>query len=299
MTSQLQPTYRHLLSPTSLTPWNPLRVIAHCDIDAAYAQFEAVRTGVPDDQPLIVIQWETIIAVNYPARKFGIKRCSTQGPKEARELCPDIVIQHTATYRPGEEESGYWDDANVLTHKVSLDPYRKESGKIMAIFRELVPKGEVEKASIDEAYMDFTPMALDRLLELHPHLATVPPDAPDGLDTPLPPAPPIDWSRAGNLVPTGREMEEVEAARGAGEEYSDDGGGEKGDDGADMMDERERRGETDGSTWEDWALCMGAEIMAEVRKAVWDRLHYTCSAGIAHNKAMAKVSWFDGIRCPV
>lgn len=47
------PTYRHLLAATSLTPYNPLRVIAHCDIDAAYAQFEAVRLGIPDDQPLI------------------------------------------------------------------------------------------------------------------------------------------------------------------------------------------------------------------------------------------------------
>lgn len=40
------------------------------------------------------------------------------GPQEARELCPHVVIVHTATYRPGETESGYWEDANVLTHKV-------------------------------------------------------------------------------------------------------------------------------------------------------------------------------------
>jgi DNA polymerase eta len=118
--------------------------------------------------PLIVIQWETIIAVNYPARKYGIKRwvksketsliarCSTMGPKEAKELCPDVVIVHTATYRPGETESGYWEDANVLTHKVrdcfedrlivnqvSLDPYRRESTKVISIFREMVPKGVV------------------------------------------------------------------------------------------------------------------------------------------------------------
>lgn len=56
-----------------------------------------------------------------------------------------MVIQHTATYRPGEEESGYWDDPDVLTHKVSLDPYRKESQKVLAIFKELVPKSEVGK----------------------------------------------------------------------------------------------------------------------------------------------------------
>jgi hypothetical protein len=41
------------------------------------------------------------------------------GPKEARELCPHLVVVHTATYRPGELESGYWEDANVETHKVS------------------------------------------------------------------------------------------------------------------------------------------------------------------------------------
>lgn len=97
--------------------------------------------------------------------------------------------------------------------------------------------------------MDYTPMVLDKLLELHPHLGNVPSS---GLDTPLPPAPPVDWSKAGNVVPA--EHDEL------------------------------------GSTWEDWALCIGAEIMASVREEVWVRLHYTCSAGIAHNKAMAKVS---------
>jgi len=123
----------------------------------------------------------------------------------------------------------------------------------------MAPKAELEKASIDEAFMDLTPMVVDRLLAAHPHLATVPDDAPDGLDSPLPPAPPIDWSKAGNVIPIQR-----------GEEDSHEEGEEV-------------------DTWQDWALCLGAEIMAEVRAEVWKRLHYTCSAGIAHNKAMAKV----------
>ena len=148
-----------------------------------------------------------------------------------------------------------------------------------------------EKASIDEAYMDLTAMSLSRLLALHPHLATVPADAPDGLDTPLPPAPPVDWSRAGNLVPTERELVARRIEEGLDEVNSDDEGDE-----ATAGEQHERRGETSGETWEDWALCMGAEIMGEVRQAVWDRLHYTCSAGIAHNKAMAKVSWLASAR---
>lgn len=81
------------------------------------------------------------------------------GAKEARKLCPHVVIVHTATYRPGESESGYWDDANVMTHKVSiwrrmptddqvsLDPYRKESAKVLSIFKEMVPEGEVGRSS--------------------------------------------------------------------------------------------------------------------------------------------------------
>lgn len=72
-----------------LTPSNPLRVVAHLDIDGAYArrlllrdrmrkltfsEFEQVRLGLPDHVPLICAQWDSIIAVNYPARAYGIKR---------------------------------------------------------------------------------------------------------------------------------------------------------------------------------------------------------------------------------
>lgn len=39
-----------------------------------HTEFEQVRLGLPDDIPLICAQWQSIIAVNYPARKFGIKR---------------------------------------------------------------------------------------------------------------------------------------------------------------------------------------------------------------------------------
>jgi DNA polymerase eta len=69
-------------------------------------------------------------------------------------------------------------------------------------------------------------------------------------DAALPPAPPIPWT--GNVIPV------------------------------------EDEGHEDG--WEDWALFIGGEIMSELRKKVYEQLHYTCSAGIAHGKASAKVS---------
>jgi hypothetical protein len=36
---------------------------------------------------------------------------------------------------------------NVAEGQVSLDPYRRESLKILAIFKEMVPKGEIGKFS--------------------------------------------------------------------------------------------------------------------------------------------------------
>jgi len=159
-----------------------------------------------------------------------------------------------------------------------------------------------EKASIDEAFLDLTPMAIERLLVLHPYLATVPDDAPEGLDSDLPPAPPINWAKAGNVFPLDGETDETategDVEDGEGDRRSDDGQNEHG------LGSQEHRV---GDTWEDWALCIGAEIMAELRAEVFKRLHYTCSAvsclftnttdetadnreqGIAHNKAMAKV----------
>lgn len=204
-------------------------------------------------------------------------------------MCPHLVVQHVATYRNGEAEAGYWGEVDPRTHKVSLDPYRRESLKILAIFKDMVPRGEigapsppvlacephlkmVEKASIDEAFLDLTTQVVERLLALHPFLASVPDDAPDGLDSPLPPAPPIDLSKAGNVFPIGD---------------ADDAGGHEEEDGDGPRSSQD--GPAAGPGWEDWALCMGAEIMSELRAEVFKRLHYTCSAGIAHNKAMAKV----------
>lgn len=134
-------------------------------------------------------------------------------------------------------------------------------------------------------------MVIDRLLAIHPHLSEPPADAPEGLDSPLPPPPPIDWTKAGNVFPLDGEE------AGTGEDVTEDGEGEDHMYSSQKSDDEHRPGGVEGGklvergvTWEDWALCVGAEIMVEVREQVWKRLHYTCSAGIAHSKAMAKAS---------
>lgn len=108
-------TYRHILS-NNLGVRDPLRVVALCDSDAFYAACERVRLGLDPSVPIVVQQWESLIAVGYSARKFGISRMDKA--KDAKKKCPDLVAVHVATYKEGEKEPGYWDDVDTRTHKV-------------------------------------------------------------------------------------------------------------------------------------------------------------------------------------
>lgn len=56
---------------------------------------EHVRLGIPTSTPLAVQQWDGIIAVNYAARKFGVKR----GDRADVTLkkCPQIKLVHVET----------------------------------------------------------------------------------------------------------------------------------------------------------------------------------------------------------
>lgn len=50
-------TGRHLAQMAASSTATPLRVVAHIDLDAFYAQCEMVRLGVAEDVPLAVQQW--------------------------------------------------------------------------------------------------------------------------------------------------------------------------------------------------------------------------------------------------
>lgn len=252
-------TYRHLLS-NNLGVRDPLRVVALCDSDAFYAACERVRLELDPSVPIVVQQWESLIAVSYPAREFGISRMDKI--KDAKKKCPNLLAVHVATYKEGEKEPGYWENVDTCTHKVSLDLYRRESNKIIAMFKEALPTGEIEKASIDEAFIDFTRPVREKLLEKYPYLAEAPTDAPDGIDSPLPPPPPIKWDDLGTaLLP----------------ERTDDAG-------------EKSNIEVDGSaTWHDVALSIAAELMQNIREDIHSKLGYTTSAGIARNKFLAKL----------
>ena len=148
-------TYKHLSTLSHSATNCPLRVIAHIDLDAFYAQCESVRLGIDPTKPLAVQQWQGLIAINYPARAYGLSRHVTI--TEAKEKCPEIICQHVATWKEGDVKWSYSDDATqtskeIAIRKVSLDPYRIQSRKILAVIKDSLPKDlqRVEKASVGE-----------------------------------------------------------------------------------------------------------------------------------------------------
>lgn len=208
-----------------------------------------------------------MIAVNYPARSYGINRhCNIA---EAKKLCPDLIVQHVATWREGEDKWAYRDDAaaNIASDKVSLDPYRLESRKILSLVRDFLPGGSgptssshnhqqhlqrVEKASVDEVFLDLSAHVHSLMLDQFPELKLPPPyDDPAEL-LPRPSVAALDW-QADALVDLNEEQE------------------------------------SEDPDWDDVAMLLGSEIVRKLRAEVRQKLGYTCSAGIAGNKLLSKL----------
>jgi DNA polymerase eta len=249
-------TYRdlRLLSQSSTT--SPLRVIALVDFDCFYAQCESVRLGLPDSQPLGVQQFQHVIAINYPARAAGLKKVVTT--VEARQKCPNIVLQHVPTWREGDTTWAYRSDAiqHMATDKSSLDYYRLQSRRALEVVKKTLscgPNAKVEKASIDEIFVDLSTQVHSILLARYSELLTEPGESLDSR-LPMPWTDVLDWHDA-RLTSSNSEADQPETF-----------------------------------DWDDIALHVGSEIAQNLRDQIYKQLRYTCSAGIAHNKVIAKLA---------
>ena len=159
------------LNSSSESYLSPLACIAHIDANAFFAQVEQVRCGYTKDDPVVCVQWKSIIAVSYAARKYGISRMDSID--DAMKKCDNLVPIHTAVFKKGEDFWRYYDGygswnsdksktLDPSMYKVALDPYRRESRKMFKIFKKYCT--QVEKASVDEVFMDLGSLCFEKLL---------------------------------------------------------------------------------------------------------------------------------------
>ncbi|KAG5479771.1 hypothetical protein LSCM4_05779 [Leishmania orientalis] len=259
-----------------------LRCIVHIDMDCFYAQVEAVRLGVDCRvTPFALIQWGSLIAVNYPARARGVKRFSLS-PDEVRRELPEVQMSHIATYAMGESEYSYPEAPHINTHKVSLEPYRHASRQIFAILR-MEPGVIVGKAGIDEAYLDVTEAARRELAEVRAAAAGASLDP--LVDVMEPSTRLIEDRRA--------EMEAWLGARGTSLAAVFDEPMRaliRGECGAELEGSRAFCVGVDDAAYAERCLllCAASRVVHRLRQRIYAELHYDCSAGIAHNRVLAK-----------
>jgi DNA polymerase IV len=109
------------------------RLVCHVDMDAFFVSVEELFDPSLKGKPVVVggnrDQRGVVAAASYAARKFGIH--SAMPLRTAGRLCPSAIFVEGSPHR-----------------------YREYSRKIFAVLNRFSP--QVEMASIDEAYVDFT-----------------------------------------------------------------------------------------------------------------------------------------------
>lgn len=227
-----------------MLPNQSQRVIAHVDLDAFYTQVEVQRNPELKGLPVVTVQYNpfgdlrtitadeprifndsngSLIAVSYEARSSGVKR-GMRGD-QARKVCPEVQLVQVPTAHG----------------KADLTLYRDAGKQVVDVLSRI---GIVERASIDECYLDLTQEAHSRLAACsgQPRL-------------------PVNADR---VHICGQEGEEA-------------------------VTEWWKRSPEQWHSGELLLAC-GATAVADLRAAVAAELDYSCSAGIAHNKILAKLA---------
>jgi DNA polymerase eta len=216
------------------------RAILHLDLDAFYAQVEIVRLQKPTDTALVVVQWGSVLAVSYGARRFGICRGDTVADVIRKKGLEVVEIVGVETIGSGgiqmEEFTASNNRAIKDSQKVSLARYREASAKVFKAIESVVDR--IERASIDECFIDVTRLANCRLSSRNRGNQAFVLDLETSLL--LPP----DTVVIGDAC--------------------------------------------DPGSVHDRLLCEAASISSEIRSAIWRECLFTCSAGIAGNKLLAK-----------
>ncbi|CAI2349822.1 unnamed protein product [Caenorhabditis sp. 36 PRJEB53466] len=122
------------------------RVIGLVDMDCFYAQVEQRENPELWGKPVIVVQHSRqgvaggILAVSYEARAFGVKR--GQSVVEAKMKCSHLKVCHVPI---GE-----------YADKADIQKYRNASAEVFNVLNNFDSSIVIEKASVDEAFLDLT-----------------------------------------------------------------------------------------------------------------------------------------------
>ncbi|XP_060100467.1 DNA polymerase eta [Heteronotia binoei] len=220
------------------------RVVALADMDCFYIQVEQRLNPSLCGKPCAVVQYKKwkgggIIAVSYEARAFGVTR--NMWAADAKKICPDLLLARVP------EAHG----------KADLTKYREASAKVMEV---MTCFAVIERASIDEAYMDLTSAVQERLQRMQGQ-----PVAAEQLATTY-----IQGLPESSAAEENTDSKEELRQRGVCQwlellPYGDPSSPEL-------------------------QLTVGAVIMEEMRAAVESATGFRCSVGISHNKVLAKLA---------
>ncbi|XP_038154956.1 DNA polymerase eta [Cyprinodon tularosa] len=233
------------------------RVVALVDMDCFYVQVEQRLNPALKNTPCVVAQYKTwkggsIIAVSYEARAHGVTR--NMWVDDAKKLCPDLQVARV------RESHGKAD----LTH------YREASVEVIEVMSRFAV---IERASIDEAYMDLTAAVQERRKKMTDQQ--------------------IDPSLLRTTYVQGYPQSDLEPFMGDDSNQVDDP----------VLNKEQRRSRgveqwlaflpapsTGEQSSAELQLTVGALIVEEMRAAVEKHTGFRCSAGISHNKVLAKLA---------
>ncbi|XP_044727872.1 DNApol-eta [Chrysoperla carnea] len=202
------------------------RVVILVDMDCFYCQVEEKLNPSIKGKPIAVVQYNPwrgggIIAVNYPARAKGVTR-GMRGD-EAQKKCPDIVLCSVPCVRG----------------KADISRYREAGKEVAAVLEKY--SDILQRASIDEAYLDITESVNKRIQEFQNELT----------------------------------VDDIPSTYIYGSDKKDF-----------LYDVYNNITDNEANL----KLVVGAYIVEQIRAAVYSETGYRCSAGIAHNKILAKLT---------
>ncbi|KAJ2797184.1 N-acetyltransferase eso1, partial [Coemansia guatemalensis] len=170
----------------------------------------------------------------------------------------------------GTSPPAYHKHPSAKTHKVSLDEYRRASRKIMDVIKRMCPT--MSKASVDEAYMDVSEMVRQQVLEDFERgsIEMVGGGAEAETYGAVLGQPVVRWVA---MSRKGKEREPVALPGATSTEWG------------------VLVGEAEGVSfgWGDLVLRYAAAFARRVRRTLLQELGYRASAGVAHNRFLAKI----------